>query len=75
MDHPVSDWISFFKTNSGSHINGHQTYELIIKLHPGQKVVVASGFSESDDVKATAKLGAGGFIKPLLDGATWSYNK
>ncbi|CAK8714957.1 hypothetical protein KKHLCK_04020 [Candidatus Electrothrix laxa] len=44
-------------------INGRQTYKEILKLYPGQKAVVASGFSESDDVKATLKLGASGFIK------------
>ena len=44
-------------------INGRQTYEQIIKLHPGQKAIVASGFSESNDVKATMKLGAGGLLQ------------
>jgi len=44
-------------------ITGRQTYEKILKLYPEQKAIVASGFSESDDVKATLKLGAGGFIK------------
>ena len=44
-------------------INGRQTYEQIIKLHSGQKAIIASGFSESKDVKATLQLGAGGFIK------------
>jgi len=44
-------------------INGKQTYEEILKLHPNQKAIVASGFSESDDVKATLQLGANGFIK------------
>ncbi len=44
-------------------MNGLQTYEEILKLYPNQKAVVASGFSESDDVKATLKLGASGFIK------------
>jgi nitrogen fixation negative regulator NifL len=44
-------------------MNGRQTYEEIIKLYPGQKAIIASGFSESDDVKATLRLGAGGFIK------------
>lgn len=43
-------------------MNGRQTYEEITKLYPKQKAVVASGFSESDDVKATLQLGAGGFI-------------
>ncbi len=44
-------------------INGRQTYEEVTKLYPDQKALVTSGFSESDDVKATLKLGAGGFIK------------
>jgi len=44
-------------------ITGRQTYEQILEMNPGQKAIVASGFSESDDVKATLKLGASGFIK------------
>jgi PAS domain S-box-containing protein len=44
-------------------INGRQTYEQITKIHPGQKAIIASGFSESDDIKATLKMGAGLFIK------------
>ncbi len=44
-------------------ISGRQTYEEIIKLYPNQKAIVASGFSESEDVKATLRLGASGFMK------------
>ncbi len=44
-------------------INGRQTYEEILKLYPDQKAIVASGFSESNDIKAALELGAGGFIK------------
>lgn len=44
-------------------ITGRQTYEEITKLYPNQKAVIASGFAESEDVKATLQLGAGGFIK------------
>jgi len=44
-------------------MNGRQTYEEILKLYPNQKAIVASGFSESDDIKAALKLGAGGFVK------------
>lgn len=44
-------------------INGQQTYRQILELFPTQKAIIASGFSESDAVKATLKLGAGGFIK------------
>jgi CheY-like chemotaxis protein len=46
-----------------SGINGRETYEQIIKLHPGQKAIIASGFSESEDIKATLQLGADSFIK------------
>ena len=44
-------------------INGSQTYQEILKLYPEQKAIVVSGYSESDDVKATLRLGASGFIK------------
>ncbi len=44
-------------------INGCETYKEILKLYPEQKAIVVSGFSESDDVKTTLRLGAGGFIK------------
>ncbi len=44
-------------------ITGRQTYEAMLKIHPGQKAVVASGFSESEDIEKTLAMGAGGFIK------------
>jgi len=44
-------------------INGRETYERIIKLHPNQKAVVASGFAETDDVREAQRLGAGQYIK------------
>lgn len=44
-------------------INGRQTYQEIVKLYPEQKAIVVSGYSESDDIKATLRLGASGFIK------------
>ena len=44
-------------------INGRETYERIIKIHPGQRALIVSGFSESDDVTQTLALGAGGFLK------------
>jgi len=47
-------------------INGHETYERIIKIHPNQKAIIVSGFAETDDVKETQKLGAGQFIKKPL---------
>ena len=47
-------------------INGRETYERIIKIHPNQKAIIASGFAETDDVKAAQKLGAGKYIKKPL---------
>ncbi len=44
-------------------INGRQTYEAALKLNPDQRAIVASGFAESEDVKATLQMGAWGFIK------------
>jgi signal transduction histidine kinase/ActR/RegA family two-component response regulator len=44
-------------------MDGRQTYEKITALYPDQKAIIVSGFSESDDVKTTLQLGAGGFIK------------
>jgi len=44
-------------------INGWETYEEIIKIHPGQKAIIASGFSETEAVKMAQKSGAGQYIK------------
>jgi PAS domain S-box-containing protein len=44
-------------------INGRETYERIKKINPSQKAVIVSGYAETEDVKATMKLGAGCFIK------------
>ncbi len=44
-------------------INGRETYEEIIKIRPGQKAIIASGFSETEDVKSAQMLGVGKCIK------------
>jgi two-component system, cell cycle sensor histidine kinase and response regulator CckA len=44
-------------------MNGRETYERIIKIHPNQKAIIASGFAETEDVKAVQKLGAGKYIR------------
>ena len=44
-------------------INGRETYERVIKIHPNQKTVIVSGFVETDEVRETQRLGAGRFIK------------
>lgn len=43
-------------------INGYRTYKEILKLYPDQKAIIASGFSESDDVKAAINIGVSVFI-------------
>jgi two-component system, cell cycle sensor histidine kinase and response regulator CckA len=44
-------------------MSGKETYKEIIKINPGQKAIVASGFAETEDVIETQRLGAGIFIK------------
>ena len=48
-------------------LDGLDTYTKIIEIHPGQKAIIASGFSETDRAKALQGLGAGAYIrKPFL---------
>jgi len=44
-------------------IDGLETYRRILELHPGQRAIIASGFSETERVKEAQKLGAGEYIK------------
>jgi DNA-binding NtrC family response regulator len=44
-------------------IDGLDTYKKIIEIHPGQKAIIASGFSETYRVREAQKLGAGQYIK------------
>jgi len=44
-------------------IDGLETYKRILELHPGQKAIIASGYSETDRVKEAQRLGAGKYIK------------
>ncbi|MEE4601456.1 MAG: PAS domain-containing protein [Desulfobacteraceae bacterium] len=47
-------------------MNGLETYERIIEIHPDQKAVIVSGFAETDDVKKAQELGAGKYLKKPL---------
>jgi CheY-like chemotaxis protein len=47
-------------------INGRETYESIIKIHPNQKAIIVSGYAETAEVKEAQKLGAGNYIKKPL---------
>jgi PAS domain S-box-containing protein len=44
-------------------IDGLETYRRILEVHPGQKSIIASGYSESVRVKGTQRLGAGTYVK------------
>jgi PAS domain S-box-containing protein len=69
--------VEYFKTNKADLLvldmimdpgmDGLDTYRKIIELHPGQKAIIASGFSETGRAKALQGLGAGAYIrKPFL---------
>jgi len=42
--------------------NGRKTFEQILKIHPRQKAIIASGFAENADVRATLAMGANAFV-------------
>ena len=44
-------------------MDGLETYQQILRFHPEQKAVIASGFSESDKVKKAQRIGAGTYVK------------
>jgi CheY-like chemotaxis protein len=43
-------------------INGRETYQQIIKIRPGQKAIIASGYAKSKEVDIAQELGAGKYI-------------
>jgi two-component system cell cycle sensor histidine kinase/response regulator CckA len=44
-------------------MDGLDTYRKIVVLHPGQRAVIASGYSETERVKEAQKLGAGIYLR------------
>jgi len=47
-------------------IDGLQTYRQILEIHPGQRAIIVSGFSETDRIKEAQGLGAGAYVmKPF----------
>ncbi|BBO88822.1 ATP-binding protein [Desulfosarcina ovata] len=44
-------------------MDGLETYQRIAEYHPGQKAIIASGFSKTERVKALQKIGAGCYLK------------
>ena len=50
-------------------IDGLDTFKKIIEIHPNQKAIIASGYSETERVKEAQRLGATSYVKKpyLLD--------
>ncbi len=44
-------------------MDGLDTYRKIVALHPNQKAIIASGFSETARVKEAQRLGAGQYLR------------
>ena len=44
-------------------LDGLDTYAKALEIKPGQKAIIASGFSETDRVKQAQNLGAGAYVK------------
>jgi PAS domain S-box-containing protein len=44
-------------------IDGLETYKRILEIVPGQKAIIASGFSQTENVKEAQRLGAGSYVK------------
>ena len=44
-------------------MDGLDTYKSILAIHPRQKAIIVSGFSESDRVSSAQSLGAGTYVK------------
>jgi len=47
-------------------MDGAETYEKILRIYPGQKAIIVSGYADSDRIEIALQLGASGFVgKPL----------
>jgi PAS domain S-box-containing protein len=44
-------------------IDGLETFKRILELRPGQKTIIASGYSESVSVREARRMGAGAYVK------------
>ena len=44
-------------------MDGLDTYKAIVEIHPKQKAIIVSGFSETERVKEAKTLGAGDYLR------------
>jgi PAS domain S-box-containing protein len=61
QDHPVDLVILDMIMDPG--IDGLETYKRILEIHPHQKAIIVSGFSETERVNAAQAFGAGAYVK------------
>jgi signal transduction histidine kinase/ActR/RegA family two-component response regulator len=62
LDHASADLLILdMLMNPG--IDGLETYRRVLEMHPDQKALMVTGFSETSQISETRALGAGGFIK------------
>ncbi|MGD9221624.1 MAG: response regulator [Desulfobacteraceae bacterium] len=47
----------------GSGLDGLETYRRILKISPGQKAIISSGYSESARVRKARRMGVGAYVK------------
>jgi signal transduction histidine kinase/ActR/RegA family two-component response regulator len=53
-------------------INGRETYERILQIHPGQKAIIVSGYAETEEVRKVRQLGVRQYIrKPVEIDKLW----
>ena len=43
-------------------ISGLATYQALLKIHPAQKTIIVSGFSDNEEINQALSLGANGFL-------------
>jgi len=65
MDHRVDLLVLDMIMEPG--MDGLETYKKILELHPDQKAIIVSGFSETQRVKEAESLGVGAYVrKPFV---------
>ena len=64
QDHPVDLLILDMIMDQG--MNGRDTYEQILKIRPGQKAIIVSGYAQTEAVTQTLNMGARLYLKKPL---------
>ncbi len=63
LNNVLSGIVSYPEVIMPPGMNGRETYEIVNRIRPGQPAVIASGFSETDELNKAQRLGAGGLLK------------